>query len=69
MEMILEDLWTWLDGKKTIIGAVLLVVGGAPHLASLIGAVPVDMLVYFGCALAGGGLAHKAQKGGAKAAK
>lgn len=64
----LKTAWTYMNGKKTIIGAILLLVGTAasgaippiPAIITLHHAIPY--LLWAGTALGGTGLAHKVIK-------
>lgn len=58
----LLKIWNWFDGKKTAIGAALLLLHGVPHLMGLIGPEALDVILYLGRALAGGGIVHKLTK-------
>lgn len=61
----LQQTWEWLNGKKTTIGAIVLLVYNAPNLAGILHLTPEvwELLLYFGSILVGGGVAHKAGKG------
>lgn len=57
-------IWNWLDGKKTIIGLVMLWLSDRIWLKEFIPDGPIegmclDTLIYIGGALAGLGFAHK----------
>ncbi|HEY4756402.1 MAG TPA: hypothetical protein VIH28_10130 [Ignavibacteriaceae bacterium] len=54
---MLEKIWQFLSGKKTIIGLALLTI--APHFEP---GLIVDLLYMFGGTLAGVGVTHKAMK-------
>ena len=54
--------WKWFDGKKTIIGTVLLIIYGIPHLEEYIGMHALDIVYYLGTALGASGLIHKTAK-------
>jgi hypothetical protein len=58
----IELVWKWLDGKKTVFGAILLFAAGFPHLESWIGVEFVDLLYYCGTGLSGVGIFHKIVK-------
>lgn len=55
-------IWNWLSGKKTAIGAVLLIICGIPHLDQLIGQEIIDVIYYLGTAFGVGGVIHKVKK-------
>jgi hypothetical protein len=59
----MEKIWNFLNGKKRIIGIVLLFVSQTPHLADYIGTPAVDIISYFGNGLAGIGVIHGILKG------
>ena len=52
-------IWEWLDGKKTVFGAILLMVYGIPHLEQWTGIEALDIIYYIGSTLATGGIIHK----------
>ena len=58
----LSDIWNWLDGKKTVIGAFLLIV--AAH-GSLIHLTPewCNFIADIGTVISGAGIVHKGIKG------
>ena len=58
----MNKIWTWLDGKKTSIGAVLLIICGAPHLEQWISPDILDIVYYVGSVLGAGGVIHKVAK-------
>lgn len=69
----LKKAWSWLDGKKTVIGSVAVNIATfMPEFnVSILGVdVPIkDGLLYLGMALGGTGLLHKGKKGGTKIVK
>ena len=64
----LSNIWDWFNGRKTIIGAGLLIAGtvasgGVPFIPAIAAAAPaVPYLLGAGTLLGGTGLAHKALK-------
>ena len=58
----MSKIWTWLDGKKTGIGAVLLIICGIPHLETWINPNIIDVVYYIGSVLGAGGVLHKVAK-------
>jgi len=56
---VFKKVWNWLNGKKTVIGSVLLF--GAQFLKPH--TVAYQIAFYGGTFLAGGGAAHKVKKG------
>lgn len=59
---MLNNLWNWLDGKKTAIGAILLIISGIPHLNTWIDPDIIDAIYYIGSMLGAGGVIHKVSK-------
>lgn len=59
----IKDAWSWINGKKTAFGAVLLFLANAPHLSGFIGQEAIDIIYYIGTGLAGIGIGHKFVKG------
>jgi hypothetical protein len=59
----LEKIWNWLDGKKTTIGAIAMIISQTPYLGDFIGTEAVEIIQYFGTAIGFGGVVHKVAKG------
>lgn len=61
---LLTETWAWWSGKKTVIGALLLIVYGMPHATELFHLTPewMDVIYYIGSILSGVGIAHKGSK-------
>lgn len=57
-----KSIWKWLDGKKTAIGALLLILYGVPHIEEAIGPKYLDVIYYLGSGLSGSGIFHKITK-------
>jgi hypothetical protein len=57
-----HTIWKWLDGKKTVFGAILLMIYGAPHLDKWIDVEVLDIIYYIGTALGAGGILHRVSK-------
>ena len=58
----LKSIWAWLDGNKTLIGAVILLFVNEP--GDLFGMPLAEMFFgWLGNVLVGGGLVHKVIKG------
>ena len=58
----MKNIWKWLDGKKTAIGAVVSLVTAYLIMKGLIGEAEQHLLLGLSTLLVGGGLAHKAKK-------
>lgn len=59
----MKNFWNWLDGKKTIIGAILMLIVNSDYIASLITNPDLYLLLQsLSMAIFGGGLIHKAVK-------
>lgn len=54
----MNKIWKFLNGKKSTIGIILLVAAGAPW-DGIIPAGAIDIIYYFGAALAGAGSVHR----------
>jgi hypothetical protein len=61
MKTFLAQLWAWLNGNKTLIGALILAILGGGFIAE--GTLLYTVLEWLGGILAGGGLLHKLAKG------
>lgn len=60
--MKIKSIWNWLDGKKTVFGAILLIIYGVPHMEQWVGVEALDVIYYIGTALGTGGILHKGFK-------
>ena len=54
--------WTWLSGKKTVVGATILLVAQGIEIWTSDVPQVVEMLRYVGAAIAGVGIGHKLVK-------
>lgn len=62
---MIGKVWTWLNGKKTLVGAVIALIGFAPQIAALLPSLGVDAALaakIAGAAVALVGIAHKVYK-------
>jgi len=57
----MSKIWEWLNGNKTVIGALILAILGTGIISDH--TLGYQILLWLGGLLAGGGLAHKVAKG------
>jgi hypothetical protein len=58
----LNKIWEFLDGKKTVIGFIIVVICGDPNLGNYLPAYWISVLHYVGTSIGGVGIGHKLLK-------
>ena len=58
----MNKIWDWFDGKKTSIGAILLIACGVPNLEKWVSPDIIEAVYYVGTTLGAGGVIHRITK-------